>query len=134
MRWWVVDRMRKGLFREFSDPQSLQILYSVLGLDPKAEPPLEQLDRTGFSPDYVFRETRRCVAGVAGKCQVYAGIGFDVPFNDQHYPSSPEKVYESTVKAIEAGAGGVLASRDYAEMRLANLRAFGKAMRDKGKA
>jgi len=134
MRWWVVDKMRKGIFQEFSDPQALQVLYAVLGLDPNAEPHLEQLDSSGFSPDYVFRETRRCVAGVDGKCKVYAGIGFDVPFDDRHYPSSPERVYESTVKAIEAGADGVLASRDYAEMRLANLKAFGQAMREKRKA
>ena len=134
MRAWVVDRMRKGIFKEFSDPQALQVLYSVLGLNPQTEPSLDELDRKGFSSDYVFRETRRCLAGVAGKAKVYAGIGFDVPFNDTHHPSPPEAVYDCTVKAVEAGAHGVLASRDYAEMRLANLRAFGKAMRDTRKA
>jgi len=37
-------------------------------------------------------------------------------------------VYEATRKAFEAGAAGVLISREYDEMRLPNLRAVGRAI------
>jgi hypothetical protein len=39
-------------------------------------------------------------------------------------------MYEATLKAFEAGAGGVLISREYDEMRLPNLRAVGRAIRE----
>ena len=35
-----------------------------------------------------------------------------------------------TIKSFEAGARGVLASRDYDEMRLSSIEAFGNAVRD----
>jgi len=65
----------------------------------------------------------------AGKAKVYPGIGFDVPWNGQHYPSDAEKVYEATRKGFEAGADGIVVSREYDEMRLANLKAVGRAVR-----
>jgi hypothetical protein len=37
-------------------------------------------------------------------------------------------VYESVVKAFEAGADGIVVSREYEEMRVPNLKAVGRAM------
>jgi hypothetical protein len=46
-------------------------------------------------------------------------------------PASPsddsQKIFEATLKAFEAGAGGIVVSREYEEMRLPNLKAVGRA-------
>ncbi len=88
---------------------------------------MEDLARLGFSPDYVYRETRRSVASANGKTKIYSGIGFDVPGSA---PDDPQKIYEATLKAFEAGAGGIVVSREYEEMRIPNLRAVGRAVRE----
>ena len=67
---------------------------------------------------------------VAGRARIYSGIGIDIPGNNQTFSSNPEGVYEATKKAFEAGAAGVLVSREYDEMRIPNLRGVGRAIRD----
>ena len=70
------------------------------------------------------------MASADGKTKIYTGIGFDVPWGNTHIDADPEKVYECVLKAFEAGAGGIVVSREYEEMRVPNLRAVGRAMRD----
>jgi hypothetical protein len=48
-------------------------------------------------------------------------------------PSPPERTYEAVQKAFEAGADGILISREYNEMRLESLSAVGKALDDLNK-
>jgi hypothetical protein len=133
IRWWYLERLRQGVLRELSLEQSLQLYYAFFGYDPKAEPSLAELDKGGFSPDYVYRETGRCVAEVGGKAAVYAGIGFDVPFwNEegmQPFPSDPERLTLAVRRAFDAGANGIVISREYDEMRLPSLRAIGRGLR-----
>ena len=69
---------------------------------------------------------------MARRAKIYSGVGIDIPGNGATFPSNPEGVYEATRKAFEAGAAGVLISREYDEMRLPNLRAVGRAIRDLG--
>ena len=45
-------------------------------------------------------------------------------------PDDPESVYQATLKAFEAGAHGIVVSREYEEMKVANLRAVGRAFRE----
>jgi hypothetical protein len=78
----------------------------------------------------VYRLTKRIVADVGGKVPVYPGIGFDVGWNGEHFPANPDTVYKAVHKAFEAGAAGIVISLDYSEMRLANLQAVGRAVRD----
>jgi hypothetical protein len=134
MREWVVDAMQGRVFADLGREQTLGLLYSLLGYDPNAEPSYAELAARGMSAEYVYRETARCVAGVGGRAKVYAGIGLDVP----HYVptgmvtriSKPEEVYAGTIRALDAGADGVMASREYAEMTRASLGAFGRAVRE----
>ena len=133
IRSWYLDRLQKTVLGELSQEESLNLYYDVFGYDKNAEPKLAELDHTGFSPDYVYRETRRSVAAAAGKTRIYTGIGFDVPWNGQALPADPEKVYQVARKSFEAGANGVVISRDYAEMHAANLRAVGRAVREVAK-
>ena len=132
IRWWYLDRMYKTVFGEVPLNESLDLYYDLFGYDKKSEPHLDQLPSTGFSPNYVYRETRRSIASAEKRTKIYVGIGFDVPWNSKHFPSDPEKVYECVLKAFEAGADGIVVSREYEEMRVPSLKAVGRAMRSLG--
>lgn len=94
------------------------------------EPKLDDLATAGLSPDYVFRETQRALAGVQGQCQVLPGIDIGIPTNKTSRQASPEDTAAAVTAAFKAGAHGVILSRKYSEMRLANLVAAGQAARD----
>jgi hypothetical protein len=130
IRWWYLARLQNTILKELSLEESLNLYYSLFGYDGKSEPTVEELEKTGFSPDYVYRETKRSVASAAGKTKIYTGIGFDVPWGATHVPADPAKVYESVMKAFDAGASGIVVSREYEEMRVPNLKAVGRAMRE----
>jgi hypothetical protein len=128
IRWWYLARLQKTVLGEVPLEESLDLYYDLFGYDKTKEPKLDQLDKTGFSPDYVYRETKRSVASAEGKAKIYTGVGFDVPWGTNHIPADPEKIYEAVLKSFEAGAGGIVVSREYEEMRLPNLKAVGRAM------
>lgn len=135
LRWWVIARMQQRVLGDLSEKQALELFYSLFGHDASREPSLDEPQITGFWRDYVYRETKRCVDGVKGKARVYAGIGFDVPWHLAEggmakFPSNPKTVYQATRRAREAGAHGVVASREYDENTLPNLKAFGRAIRE----
>lgn len=126
---FVEVQHNRGL-KELSEQQILGLLYAFTGCDPDQEPGLGEMMKRGFSADYVYRETKRCVDGVAGRIPVYAGVGFDIPWQQRRFSSDSELVYQATLKAFEAGAAGLVVSREYDEMRLENLRAVGRAIKD----
>jgi len=127
IRSWYLDRFKKTILSEISLEQSLELYYDLFGYDKNREPSVEKLSTEGFSPEYVRRETERSVASANGKTQIFAGIGIDVPGSP---PDDPETVYRATLNALEAGAGGIVISREYEEMRVQNLEAIGKAVND----
>ena len=102
----------------------------MLGYGAGSEPQWENLDRQGFSPEYVYSETRRCVEGIPGTCKVYAGVGIDVPWNGRTFPSNPDTAAQAARRALEAGASGILISREYDEMRVPSLQAIGRGVRE----
>jgi hypothetical protein len=134
IRWWYLERLRKTVLAEVSLEQSLALYYALFGYSPAMEPKLEEMEKRGFSPDYVYRETKRSVASADGRTKIYTGVGFDVPWGSRTYPSDPENVYQAVLKSFEAGAAGIVVSREYEEMRLPNLKAVGRAMRELEKA
>jgi hypothetical protein len=123
----------RTLLRELSPDQSLDLFYTLKGYDKTKEPKLDDLNKEGLGADYVYRETKRCVEAVAGRAKIYSGIGIDIPANNQTFASNPEGVYQAVRRAFDAGASGVLISREYDEMRMPNLRAVGRAMKEVGK-
>ncbi len=130
IRDWGVRGWKQNTLAELSEPQILDLIYAVMGYDRDVEPALDELMTKGLSPDYVYRETRRCVEAVAGRIPVYPGLGFDIPWQQDNFPSDPRTVYDAAVKAFEAGARGLIVSREYDEMRLENLRAVGRAAKE----
>lgn len=133
LRWWVLDRMKDLVLSDLSLEQSLQLFYGVFGHDASKQPSLDELDKAGLGPEYVYREIRRCKTSVGKSAKVYAGIGIDVPWyvpnGMEPRPSDREKLIAAVHRAFDAGADGVLASREYDEMRIPSLEAFGKAVR-----
>jgi hypothetical protein len=91
----------------------------------------DQIPHTGLSADYVFRETKRALEGVAGTSTlVWPGIDIDIPTEAKNSKCTPQGVKEAVLAAFRAGAPGVLLSRKYSEMRLANLSGAGEAIRE----
>jgi hypothetical protein len=128
---WYLPRFQKTILGEVPLETSLELYYELFGFDRHLEPSLSELGRRGFTPDYVFRETKRSVASANGKTRIYTGIGFDVPGSP---PDDPETIYQATIKAFAAGANGIVVSREYEEMKIANLRAVGRAFREVARA
>jgi hypothetical protein len=126
---WYLQRFQSTVLRELTLEQSLGLYYAFFGYDPGREPAVETLAERGFSPDYVRRETARSVASASGAARIYAGIGIDVPGSP---PETPELVARAVVNAFQAGAGGIVVSREYEEMERANLAAIGRGVREAG--
>ncbi|HWB85188.1 MAG TPA: hypothetical protein VG675_13670 [Bryobacteraceae bacterium] len=130
IRYWYLARFQKTILGELSLDESLDLYYDLFGYDKNLEPKLSELATKGFSPDYVFRETKRSVASAEGKTKIYTGVGFDVPWGSRHVDADPEEVYQCVMKSFEAGAKGIVVSREYEEMRVPNLKAVGRAIRE----
>lgn len=126
LRDWYLPRFRQSILGEISLEDSLALYYDLFGYDRSKEPSLAELGQRGMSTDYVFRETRHTVRSANGKVKVYTGIGFDVPGAP---PDDPATIEEATTRAFEAGAHGIVASREYEEMQVDHLRAVGRAFR-----
>src|SRR5215831_15825935 len=137
IRYWYLARFQRTILGEVPLEDSLNLYYSVFGYDRNSEPKLDELTRKGFSPDYVYRETKRSVASAEGKTKIYPGIGFNLPpaGTPPNVPTDdPETIYQCVMKAYEAGANGIVVSREYEELTVPNLRAVGRAVRELGKA
>ncbi len=124
-----VNSMASGILRDSTPDEVLHLNNEWL--DYANEAPLDQLPAAGLSADYVGRETKRALNAVAGSgCKIHAGIDIDVPTEAGQKKTSPDDVYAATSAGMKAGADGILFSRKYSEMKLANLSAGGKAVRE----
>ncbi|MDR1403802.1 MAG: hypothetical protein LBJ60_08900 [Tannerellaceae bacterium] len=118
------------IFRDVPHEELMRFNNYLLGYAEK-EASINELAAAGLSPDYVYRETRRALEGVQGqRCDVLPGIDINIPTGRNSRVQSPEDAYEATLAALKAGAQGVILSRKYSEMTLANLEAVGRAVRD----
>ena len=128
MRNKFVEPLSRSIAGDSTPERLLTLMYDVMGYDGAVEASLDELPSKGMSPEYVFREVQRCVQ--QADVPVYAGVGFDVPTDGNPIRSDPERVYRATCRAFEAGAKGLVVSREYDEMRIENLEAVGRAVRD----
>jgi hypothetical protein len=67
------------------------------------------------------------LAGVLAIVQIDPGIGFNLPGGG---PDDPEAIYQCVRRAFDAGAGGIVVSREYEELTVPNLKAVGRAVRE----
>lgn len=121
------------MYGDVPPQELLDFHYRVL--DYAQEKPLAEIPRTGFSSDYVYREARRAREALNGtKTQLWPGIDIDIPTGQANSKSTPEGTRDAVRAALRAGSDGVLLSRKYSEMKLANLRGAGTAIREAGLA
>ena len=122
------DNIGSTLYGDLSKQAILDLNYGLMNFK---EGSYDQIPHEGLSSDYVFRETKRALAGVEGtKTLIWPGIDIDIPTDRSNSKCTPQSVKEAVLAAFHAGAPGVLLSRKYSEMRLANLSGAGDAVRE----
>ncbi|MEO8584387.1 MAG: hypothetical protein ABI415_11350, partial [Flavitalea sp.] len=125
---YFIRNIQSSIFRDVPHEELMRFNNHLLNYGNEAS--YESLPSAGFSPDYVLRETRRAMAGTKGKCLVLPGIDINIPTATGSRKASPKDTYDATMAGMQAGADGVILSRKYSEMMLANLEAAGNAIKD----
>ncbi len=129
-----MDTVSDTIFRDMPKDLALEFEYQVMNY--RGPSTVDQLYRNALPPDYVYRETKRSVEGVAGsKTQIWPGIDVDIPSGDippeAHYMKcTPQNTKDVTLAAFRGGGTGLVISRKYSEMTLANLAGVGDALRE----
>ncbi len=101
-------------------PAAPRLHYRVLNYQEKS---VAQIPFTGFSSDYVLRETQRSHARLAGtNTLLWSGIDVDIPTEPTHSKCSPDGVRDAVLAAFHGNADGIILSRKYSEMKLTDLR------------
>lgn len=149
-----LDDVSRGVFGDGGIEETYPVLAQMMGL------PIDDYDAlpvTGLPAAHVERETKRAVVGNEGRCAIYTGLDVDVPAGlprpgealtrvpGDHTeadagrlsgpdlaPSTPAMIRAAVRAAFAGGAGGIVLSRKYAEMRLTALDAVGAELRSLG--
>ena len=122
------DNAGSTLYADLTKQGLLDFNYAVMGFK---ENSYDQIPHTGLSADYVYRETKRALEGVAGtKTLIWPGIDIDIPTEPNHSKCTRKSVKAAVQAAFRAGAPGVILSRKYSEMRLDDLSGAGDANRE----
>ncbi|MGN6370147.1 MAG: hypothetical protein ACTHN5_17970 [Phycisphaerae bacterium] len=115
----------QNVFGDIPPADALQTFYDFLNYN---EAPYDKLAAAGFSPDYVQRETQRCVDGAGPGKDVWPGIDIDVPVHPGSSQSTAEGVKQAVLAAFKGGATGLILSRNYPEMNPEHLAGAGAAL------
>jgi hypothetical protein len=127
-----INNVGSSMFADVPKQELLDFHYRVLDYKEKS---LVEIPLTGFSADYVYRETRRAHEGLQGtKTLLWPGIDVDIPTAAGNSKCAPEDTKDAVLAAFRGGADGVLISRKYSEMKLANLKSVGAAVHELGLA
>jgi hypothetical protein len=116
------------IYGDVPPQELLDFHYRVL--DYAQEKNLAELPQAGLSADYVYREAKRAREALAGaKTQLWPGIDLDIPTDASSSKSTPEGTRDAVLAAFRGGADGVLLSRKWSEIKVANLRGAGDAIK-----
>jgi len=134
-----VESVSQSVWGDVPPDELLQFHYRVMGF---SEDPYPRVRRTGLKRDFVARETRRVVEGARGsRTQILAGIDVDIPVlkvdlgasaASEASRSTRQDVHAAVRQTFQAGAHGIVVSREYTEMQLDNLSGVGDAIRELG--
>ncbi len=126
-----IDSVSQTQFGDLPKEELLEFHYRVLGY--KDQGSCTQIPKQGFSSNYVYSETKRASAGLAGaKTKLWPGIDVDVPTAATHSKCTPQGVRDAVLATFRGGAEGIILSRKYSEMKLDNLAGAGEAIRQLG--
>jgi hypothetical protein len=127
-----IQSVSKTIYGDVPPEELLEFHYRVLNYKEK---PLAEIPKTGWSADYVYREAKRAREALNGtETQLWPGIDIDIPTAPDHSKSSPDGTRDAVLAAFRGGADGVILSRKYSEMKLANLKGAGAAVRNLAKS
>jgi hypothetical protein len=127
-----IDSVSQTIYGDTPKQLLLDFELSVMNFK---EAGYDEIIAKGLSADSVYRETKRALDALADKkTLVWPGIDIDIPTNAKSSHSTPEGTKDAVLAAFHAGAQGVILSRKYSEMKLANLSGAGDAVRELGYA
>ncbi|HET8548988.1 MAG TPA: hypothetical protein VFL57_13320 [Bryobacteraceae bacterium] len=127
-----ISSVGQTIYGDVPRQELLDFHYRVLDYREKN---LAEIPKTGLSSDYVLSETKRARAGLTGtQTLLWPGIDIDIPTGKDESKSTPQGTRDAVLAAFKGGADGVLLSRKYSEMKLANIRGAGEAVRQLGLA
>jgi hypothetical protein len=121
-----VKRLCSTVFADATPQDLLPFYYKMMNYDEKS---YDEIEHNGLSVDYIARETKRAIADTNHSIQIYSSVDINVPLQPGQKKSTPEGVKAEVNTAFESGADGIVLSREYTEMWLANLSAAGDASR-----
>src|SRR5205085_65436 len=111
-----IRRVSETQYGDIPADELLQFHYRVLGYG--NEGGYDQIAQTGFSSDYVLRETKRARADLSGTgTLLWPGIDIDIPTAAGHSRCTPNGTEDAVIAAFRGGADGVVLSRKYSEMK-----------------
>lgn len=122
-----LDNLHATIFHDATPKDFLPFFYKIMDYN---EGPYDVIPQKGLTADYVARETKRTLVAVGDQVKVYPGIDIDVPTALDVKRTKPDDVRQAVRAAFGAGAHGVVLSREYPEMWLANLSAAGDTLRE----
>jgi hypothetical protein len=123
-----IDSMAGTIYGDMPKQDILDFEYRIMN---DRERSYEQIPFTGLSADYVYREAKRAMDGSKGtQTLIWPGIDIDIPTAPSHSKCTPQGTRDAVLAAFRAGVPGVLLSRKYSEMKLANLSGAGDAIRE----
>jgi hypothetical protein len=127
-----INNVGSTIYGDIPGEELLSFHYKVMNY---AEKDLATIPGAGLSYDYVYRETKRAYEGLAGaKTKLWPGIDIDIPTAANHSKCTPNGTKDAVLAAFRGGAHGVILSRKYSEMTLANLKGAGAALKELGLA
>ena len=147
----AVDGLARSIFADAEPREVYPLLARMIGLD--QPPAYDDLPDQGLPAGYVTTQTRRAVVGNEGRCKIYTGIDVNIPVGQpgegrieaapgdsteanpdrttSRARSTPDTVEAAVLAAFAGGADGIVLSRKYSEMTLANLAAVGAALAER---
>jgi hypothetical protein len=125
LRSWIGSEQR-SILSDMSLEEAVNYHYELWGYPRSLDVMANKPTPPAASPEYVYAETKRSVESAQGKTKIYPGIGFNLPGGGA---DDPEAIYQCVMKAFDAGAAGIVVSREYEELTVPNLKAVGRAAR-----
>ena len=126
--------LSRGIFHDAKPEDFLALYYKIMNYN---EAPFDKL--ASVRPVAGLRRQRdeaRADRRCAGQTKIYPGIDIDVPVlgadatGGENKRTHPDDVKAALQAAFAAGADGVVLSREYVEMWLANLTAAGDTLKE----
>src|SRR5260370_35609961 len=115
-----IDGVSKTIFGDIPKEELLiDFEYNVMNYRERG---YGQIPYTGFSSDYVYRETKRALDGAAGtKTRIWPGIDIDIPTGKNQSKSTPQGTKDAVLAAFKAGAPGRPRAREISGVKLSNF-------------